>query len=367
MSSSKDENSQAPSVEAFNFEKDSLHLLPLETIPLRSPALSRARLVKNVRMEGMVEIFRGAGTGSGQIDPISLEQVFDIADDEKVTDADKIRSLAALTSFDVYSLRIQLRALGLDVEDIENLRLSEGKRAQLTRYMVGFTRPLIRQIYGDAETEISDVSELIALFDNPNRDEALKNLKLITENLRIGIGDLPRFLEDYGDTFLSLAYFRDALEALEPKFEAFFTAIDNIRANHQLRQNGLLMRTLDQMTQDFARIKATLEAHFLAFDRQTSAMWSNMTAESFHQLKTMIESSHTTVGGILCGLSVKLGAWDDRFGKREAGVISQAEFIMSDMRQGMDLLLEISIPPIELPDAAQSDDDNGEDDGVVLL
>ena len=300
----------------------------------------------------MVEVFRGQGTGSGQVDPVTLEQVFDIAEDERITDADKIRSLCGLTSFDVYSLRIQLRTLGIDVDDIENLRLSKEKRSQLTRYMVGFTRPLIRQIYGDAETSISDVSELIALFDNPNRDEALKNLKLITENLRIGIGDLSQYLEDYGDTFLSLAYFRDALDALEPKLESFFSAIELIRENHQLRQNATLMRTMDALERDFASIKATVEGHFAAFDQQTNAIWENMTAETFYQLKSMIESGHTTVGGILCGLSVKMGAWHDKFGGREAGLIGQAEFIVSDMLQGMDLLLEISVPPVALPSAA---------------
>ena len=92
-------------------------------------------------------------------------------------------------------------------------------------------------------------------------------------------------------------------------------------------------------------------------------MWSNMTAESFHQLKTLIENSHTTVGGILCGLSVKLGAWHDWFGDRDAGLISKAEFIMSDMRQGMDLLLEISVPPVEIHGVENSDGD----DSVVLL
>ena len=52
-------------------------------------------------MEGMVVVFRGSGTGSGQFDPISLEQSVDIPDAEEVTDADKIRSLASLNSFDV--------------------------------------------------------------------------------------------------------------------------------------------------------------------------------------------------------------------------------------------------------------------------
>lgn len=362
-----DKDSEAErTTEAVDFERDSLHLLPLQIIPLKSAALSRARLVKNVRMQGMLEVFQGAGMGSGQIDPETIEQTFDIADGEGANDAEKIRALAALTSFDVYSLRISLRALGIDVEDFEQLRLSREKRAELTRYMVGFTRPLMRQIYGDQQKEINDISELIGMFDNPNREEALKNLRLMTDKLQIGIGDLPRFLEDYGDTFLSLAYFRDCLDSLEPKLVSFFAAMEAIRESHQLSQNKALIRTLDEMTRDFSSIKATLEGHFAAFERETSAMWSNITSESFHRLKQMIENSHTTVGGILCGLSVKLGAWDDRFGGREAGLISQAEFIMSDMRHGMDLLLSISIPPLEMPHGEP--DAEGEDqDGVVLL
>ena len=349
----------------FDFERDSLHLLPLEIIPLKSPALLRARLVKNARLEGMLEVFRGPGTGSGQFDPDSLEQSFDIADEDEATDGDKIRALAMLNSFDVYSLRIQLRGLGIDVENVENLRLSKAKRAELTKYMVGFTRPLIRQIYGDHLTDISDVSELISLFDNPNREEALKNLKRITEKLDIGISELPRFLEDYGDTFLSLAYFREALDALEPKFASFFAAMERIRESHQLSQNYTLMRTLDAMENDFGTIKSTLEDHFEAFERQTSAMWADLNAVSFHKLKLMIEKSHTTVGGILCGLSVKLGAWNDRFGNKDAGLIGQAEFIMSDMRQGMDLLLAISIPPIEVLKAG--DEAEEPDDDVRLI
>jgi hypothetical protein len=370
MSGRGDENAKERTDEEFNYENDSLHLLPLEIIPLKSAALSRARLVKNVRMEGMLEIFRGAGTGSGQIDPLNLEQVFDIEKEKGPNDADKIRSLAALNSFDVYSMRIQLRALGITVDDIEHLRLSKEKRAQLTKYMVGFTRPLIRQIYGDQQAEIKDVSELISMFDNPNREEAMKNLMLITGKLKIGIGELPRFLEDYGDTFLSLAYFRDCLNALEPKLKSFFAAMEAIQESHQLSQNANLMRSLREMSSNFAEIKATLEGHFRAFDEQTSEMWSNITAESFHQLKSMIENSHTTVGGILCGLSVKLDAWDERFGGRDAGLISQAEFIMSEMRHGMDLLLAISIPPLEMEteaDAQSDDNGEGKDKGVVLL
>jgi len=324
-----------------DYEKDSLHLLPLAMIPLNSPSLSRARLVKNVRMQSMLELFQGAGTGSGQIDPGMLDQVFDIAQDTAVNDSDTIRALANLSSFDVYSLRIQLRGLGIDVEDVEHLRLSRSKRAELTKYMLGFTRPLIRHIYGDEKTDITDLSELIGLFDNPDREEAMNNLRLITEKLRITVAGLPRFLEDYGDTFLSLAYFQDCLDSLAPHFRSFSGAIEAIREHPQLRQNTAVMSAMDQITANLAEIRETVEVLLGSFERETQAMWEDINADTFHKVKTLIETNHTTIGGILCGLSVKLEGWSDRFGEGDHGALRQSEFIMSEMRQGMEDLLAI--------------------------
>ena len=40
---------------------------------------------------------------------------------------------------------------------------------------------------------------------------------------------------------------------------------------------------------------------------------------------------------------------------------------MSVMRQGMDLLLEISVPPVALPSAAGAGNGESDDEGVVLL
>jgi hypothetical protein len=327
-----------------DFEKDALHILPLSIVPLQSKALSRARLVKNARLQSMLEIFEGAGTGSGQIDPEMIEDAFDIAKDGELDDARTIRELARLNSFDVYSLRIQLRNLGIVVEDHDSLRLSEGKRAELTKYMVGFTRPLLHQIYGNDETDISDISELIALFDNPNREEALRNLRLITEKLHIELDELPRFLENYGDTFLSLAYFQDCHYALEPYFMSFAAAIGNMKDNHQMRQNTSLIKALDNTLDDLECIKETVEDLFSRFEHETRTMWQDINAETFNKVRTLIERNHTTIGAVLCGLSVKLGAWGARFGTRERGLMQQSEFILSEIRRGLDTLLDFAEP-----------------------
>jgi hypothetical protein len=240
------------------------------------------------------------------------------------------------------------------VEDVEHLRLSRSKRAELTKYMLGFTRPLIRQIYGNAKTDISDLSELIGLFDNPDREDAMNNLRLITEKLHITIAELPRFLEDYGDTFLSLAYFQDCLDSLEPHFRSFFSAVEAIRENRQLQQNAAVMSAMVKITKDLGTVKGTVETLLEGFERESQAMWKDINAETFHKVKILIENNHTMIGGILCGLSVKLEGWSVRFGKGDHGVLRQSEFIMSEMRQGMEDLLAIA--PAE-PPAARSPDE----------
>ena len=40
--------------------RDSLHILPLATVPLRTPGLRRARLIKNTRLRAVVELFQPA-------------------------------------------------------------------------------------------------------------------------------------------------------------------------------------------------------------------------------------------------------------------------------------------------------------------
>ena len=48
--------------------RDSLHILPLSSIPLETPGLQHARLIKNVRLQTVVEMFRDTQTGSSNAD-----------------------------------------------------------------------------------------------------------------------------------------------------------------------------------------------------------------------------------------------------------------------------------------------------------
>ena len=54
-----------------------------------------------------------------------------------------LRALGALSSYDVYSLRIQFRELGIEPSSIEYLQLSDEKKDSLRLYMQKFTLPLM--------------------------------------------------------------------------------------------------------------------------------------------------------------------------------------------------------------------------------
>lgn len=54
-------------------------------------------------------------------------------------------------------------------------------------------------------------------------------------------------------------------------------------------------------------------------------------------MQRIIRSYHSTLGGVLCSLSVKLDAWNRLFPKRDVGSPQRrCEFIMTEMRQGME-------------------------------
>src|SRR3546814_17699846 len=91
--------------------------------------MRRQRLIKNARFETVLELFKDARAGSGQIDISGLDHFFDVNapgyEDDKVI----IESLAEAASFDVYSLRLTLRSHNIKVDEATHLRLSPIGRA----------------------------------------------------------------------------------------------------------------------------------------------------------------------------------------------------------------------------------------------
>jgi hypothetical protein len=320
-------------------DMDSLFILPLDIVPLKTPALARARMIKNSRLKTVVEIFSDIQTGSGQVEVENLPALMDWPTDVVHPDLATLRSLALLPSYDVYSLRILLRQKGISVNDHTPLMLSKDKMRQLRDYMVAFTRPLVKLIYTDNSVEVEDYDDLIKLFRDPDVARARERLVGMARSLLIDPMDVPRFLEDCGDTFMSLSYYQHCLDRLEPYFTACLGSIDPIRKHFQLSQNAALMRSCNQIEDTVNSITATLTGSLETFSRRTRDLWTNVTPGQFREVKLLVERYHVSIGAALCALTVKMNAFARSFPlPQSGGPVRRADFMMTEMTQGIEAI-----------------------------
>ena len=320
-------------VPVLDQDRDSIHCLPLSVIPLQTKGLSRTRMIKNARLESVIELFDDEKSGSGQVPVTAIRQVYkNISSD----DVRMLSELAKLHSYDVYSLRIQLRKLGVKVDDQEHLKLSAAKQAQLHRYMTAFTQRVILEVFGDNNGEVQNFNDVVDLFRHPDKRMALKKLRMMSDKLGIELEEVPTFLEDFGDIYLSIAYFRECWESVQSPFSDFCHSVDDIMENRTLKQDRGLMKTCDSLCGKLADMNQDTQDRFHEFEKQTSKMWENIDSARFKWFKRIVRDNHTEIGTALCNLSVKMDAWHKQFPRQDAGgPMKRAEFIRLTMQQGI--------------------------------
>lgn len=316
---------------------DALDVLPLGIMPLQTKSLRQARLVKTMRLESVVELYGAKSSGSGLIDIDRLGGFFSWENARRHPDLEMIRELSVLPSYDVYSLRMALRNLGVPPTDSAYLQLSEKKKRELQGYMRSFTRPLMQQVFGGGGSSLTDFNQLLGMFRQEDKSEALRNLRLMADRLRIGLADVPRFVENYGDTFLSLAYFRQELDALIPQIRQFLDDLQEVKKLQRFAQDAKFKRAAAEIEDCLRRVIRSLVGRFNAFEMYSRTMWSDINEESFRRLSDLISEHHASVGGVICGLTVKMRGWDKAFGGVSArrGTIGQGEFVLTDFLPGL--------------------------------
>jgi hypothetical protein len=328
------------SEEQTDADRDALHILPVCILPVRHPALRRTKLVKNSSLESMVEMFT-SDAGSGHMAVTAAARAVGLAENPPHPDLVLLRKVSHLPSFDVYSLRVLLRGSGIAIADDSALRLSQAKMESLNSYMTVFTRPLVTEVFGN-DARVAGFTDLVGMMRSTSAETVRSRLAALSEKLGIEIGAIPKFLEDYADIFMSLSYYRQCLDVILPLLEDFLTTVADLRGNYQMRQDVNLLRSLDIVEQSVNGLTANVTGRLESFERSTNDMWRDLTAERFSRIETLISSYHTAIGGVLCALSVKLYAYKRLFPKSSnAGPMRRAEFIMSEMRQGIDTIRAI--------------------------
>jgi hypothetical protein len=163
-----------------------------------------------------------------------------------------------------------------------------------------------------------------------------QRLAQMADRLGIPIEAIPKFLEDYGDIFMSLSYYRQCLDQLLPQVQNFLDGIAMVRGNHQLAQDRALMEVVNGLEANINGMLSNVTGKIESFERSTKDMWRDLTADRFQKIESLVSRYHTSIGGALCALSVKMTAWTTQFPNATGGVGRRAAFIMSDMRQGLE-------------------------------
>lgn len=333
-----------------DYDRDSIHTLPLAYIPTKTEGLRRARMIKNVRLENKIELYREAGAGSAQIDVEEVPDFFQAAEENLVEDMQMLKALEGLKSFDVYSLRRSLRAVGIRVEEQDAFRLSDAKAKELFPFMQNLTRPLIGYIYGSSDdVDLTDPTTLFEMVANPNSEAAIYRLKSLAEALGSNLTNLPSMLEDFGDTFMSLSYYKGYFQYVVPRIEELIEWMTDVRDNSYLRNDQRLVKKFNQVEGLLGFISKSVALRFDNFDAKSVIKWDEITVEEYKEVQELIKAHQETFGEVLCGITVKIYEWENAFPTRGGSPDKRSEFITAEIAPGLDELamVEKNAPKIE--------------------
>jgi len=319
-----------------DYDRDSIHTLPLSVLPVATAALSRARLIKNHRLETRVELFRESGIGSGQIAIDEVPDFFVGDPDALQADLVLLRRIGQLPAFDPYTLRIGLRQAGVDLLSLDALRLSPAKRAELLPLMRNITRPLIVHLYGDGPVDLDDLDSLIRLIANPDTPKVRIRIRAMADQLGIGVDALPDMLEDYGDTYLALSYYRGYFQYAVPVLARIVEWMREVQRHSFLRDNAAAQRSFQEVEDVLTYVAGSVTRRFDGFDRHTEVNWSKVTVGTFGKVRDLISQHQQSLAQVLCGLTVKIYEWEQRFPNGGGSPDKRAEFVASDLRPGLD-------------------------------
>lgn len=326
--------------ETARADRDSVDRLPLSSIPLSSNALKNAKLIKNSRMETTVELHNDPLSGSLQVAPEN------IADFMATTERDQaiIKSLAGLHSFDVYSLRSNLKKLGVEVKDAEELELSDDMKEGLSIYSMEFIQPLVEKIFGQGHDELHTSEGLKRIFRDPDIARAKENLKIMATKTGIPLAEIPKFLEEYSDVFLSVAYYRYGFESIGRDIDRFLLWMGELRAHRDTAASPKSAAQCKQVEDLMRYLSNSIRERLRHFQKGFQTFWADINPASFEQMRLQIEANHASMGSVLCGMIVKMNAWKKAFPDNTSGGPStRLKFVVTELEPGLAKLKDLEV------------------------
>jgi hypothetical protein len=126
-----------------------------------------------------------------------------------------------------------------------------------------------------------------------------------------------------------------------PDVHDFLVWLTAIRQMDQISRDKPMQQLLDGVSADLTAITSSVTGRFESFDRKSQDFWTDINADSFRQITQAITTHHTTLGGVMCGLTVKMDLWKERFPTGGGGPLRRIEFVTSELLPGLDQIRDL--------------------------
>lgn len=269
--------------------------------------------------------------------------MFNWPDGEPHPDIELLRVLDNLKSYDVFNLRIKFREFNIDYEGNDYLKLSHQLEQELAVYMRQFTLPLIQTIFGDNDRELDSVGDIIGLLKNPDSEDARENLRILADRLQIGIGDIPEFLREFSDVYLAISYYKNYADQISVMNASLSEDFNSMEANFSWKADPQIARLCGEAKSKIRGLLMEVFRRLDIYEQETRDFWNDLNAVQFRNIQFLLRDSQTAIGGILCGLGVKLTRWQERFPKAENGAPAvRFEALQNELFPGLDDLAKLA-------------------------
>jgi hypothetical protein len=114
-----------------------------------------------------------------------------------------------------------------------------------------------------------------------------------------------------------------------------------IRQMDQIMRDQPMQQLLDGVSANLTAITSSVTGRFESFDRRSQDFWSDINAASFREITRLITAHHTTLGSVMCGLTVKMDLWKERFPTGGGGPLRRIEFVTSELLPGLDQIRDL--------------------------
>jgi hypothetical protein len=209
------------------------------------------------------------------------------------------------------------------------------------------TRPLIKNLYGDADLDVSDTQTLLDLVRNPDRDKVRDRLDRMATTLGVSIARLPTYLEDFGELYLSLSYFEGYFIEHIPKVDQLILWAQDVAQSSHLRNDPTAQKTFTGVERRIRYLKENLETRFKNLSEVTRVDWDLLDVTMFQKVQRSILAEQIYLATGLCGLAVKIYEWERVFPNAGGSPDRVLEFVGSELRPGLDNLVR-GLPKVEV-------------------